>query len=135
VVEQLKTMGVKHASSESTDAIQVFSTKRHASMEPLAPPPPENIAIHFNDRLTVGGDRHDLEETKDILALPITAPWGSVREGADMALRLKPKVIIPIHDWHWNDDARQGEYERSGGVYEQHGIKFVKPVDGQPIDL
>lgn len=135
VVKELQKLGIKNASSESTESIKVFSTKRHASIEPLAPPPPENIAVHFKDRLTVGGDRHDLEETKEILALPITAPWGSVKEAAEMALRLKPKYIVPIHDWHWNDTARQAEYGRSGNVYEQHGITLLKPVDGQAMEV
>lgn len=134
VVAELKKLGVKNAVCESMPSIKVFSTKRHAKIEPLAPSS-ENIAVHVADRLTVGGDRHDLEETKEILALPITAPWGSAREAADMALRLKPKFIIPIHDWHWNEAARLAEYGRSGEVYAHHGITLIKPVDGVPIEL
>jgi len=135
VATRLHEMGIKNARCESVSPIKVFSTKRHASMVPLAPPPPENIAVHFADKLTVGGDRHDLEETKDILALSITAPWGSVREGAEMVMRLKPKYVIPVHDWHWNEQARQGEYERSSGAYKEHGITFLTPVDGQPMEV
>lgn len=135
VADQLHTMGFKKAFCESTPSVQVFSTNRHASVEPLAPPPPENIAVHIAGRLTVGGDRHDLEESKEILALPITAPWGSVKQGAEMVMRLKPKTVIPIHDWHWREKARAGEYERSGGVYKEHGITFIEPVDGQPMEV
>ncbi|HTE22180.1 MAG TPA: MBL fold metallo-hydrolase [Candidatus Limnocylindria bacterium] len=135
VVAVLQKMGIPNAFCESTDSIRVFSTKRHASMEPLAPPPPENIAVHFAGQLTVGGDRHDLEESMEILALPITAPWGSVREGAEMVMRLKPKYVIPIHDWPWNTSARQDEYDRSSSVYKQHGITFIKPVDGQVFEI
>lgn len=134
VAEKLKGMGISNASSQSNDFVEVFSTKPHATMEPIALPP-ENIAVHFADKLTVGGDRHDLEETKDILALTITAPWGSVRAAAEMALRLKPKSVLPIHDWHWNDDARQAEYARSGAFYGDHGITLIRPTDGKPIEV
>lgn len=135
VVAQLKKLGIKNAVCESTPSIKVFSTKRHAEIKPLAPSSPENIAVHFADTLTVGGDRHDLEESKGVLALPITAPWGSVREAAEMTLRLKPKYVIPIHDWHWNDAARQAEYGRSGEVYAQNGITLIKPVDGVVFEI
>lgn len=134
VVTRLKALGAPNATSQSVDKLVVFSTKPHAQIEPLAPTP-ENIAVHFADKLTVGGDRHDLEETKDILALPITAPWGSAKAAADMAIRLKPQYVVPVHDWHWNDTARQGEYGRSGEIYQQHGITLLKPVDGQAFEV
>lgn len=134
VLTALQEMGIKNAHCESTPSLQVFSTKPHAHLGPLGPTP-ENIAVHVDGRLTVGGDRHDLEESKEILALPITAPWGSVEAAAEMVLRLNPKYVIPIHDWHWNDDARQAEYKRSGGIYKEHGITLVEAVDGQVIEL
>lgn len=134
VVAKLEQMGIQNASSQSNDFIEIFSTKPHATMEPIAPAP-QNIAVHFAGQLTVGGDRHDLEETKDILALTITAPWGSVRSAAEMATRLKPKYVIPIHDWHWNDQARQAEYTRSANFYQEKNITLLKPTDGLPIEV
>lgn len=134
VVAELKKLGIKNAVCESTPSVKVFSTKDHANNEPLSPPS-ENIAVYFDGKLTVGGDRHDLEETNEILALPITAPWGSAKEAAGMVLRLKPKFVIPIHDWHWNEAARLAEYDRSGEVYARYGITLIKPVDGEPIEL
>lgn len=134
VISKLNDMGINNTTTESVPGIEIFSTKRHADMSPLAGSP-ENIAVHVAGRITVGGDRHDLEESKEVLALPITAPWGSVRSGAEMVLRLNPKIVIPIHDWHWNDNARQDEYARSRHVYQQHGITLLKPVDAQPIEV
>ncbi len=135
VATQLKQLGAKQVFTESNGQIQIFSKKPHASMVPLAPEPPQNIAVHLGGKLTVGGDRHDLEETKQVLALTIVAPWGSVREAAEMMLKLKPAVVIPIHDWHWHDLARQKEYERFQKFCADNGIKFIWPVDGQPVEV
>lgn len=133
-VTQLRQWGVAHAESASIPGIEVFSTKQHASLDPVGQAP-ENIAVHIAGKLTVGGDRHDLEESKEILALTVTAPWGSMMNAAAMALRLKPKAIVPIHDWHWNADARAGAYATLEAFFKGHDITFHKPVDGQAIQL
>ncbi len=134
VAQQLRDIGVRQVFTESNGDIEIFSKKRHASIEPLKSPP-ENIAVHFADRLTVGGDRQDLEESKEILALTITAPWGSEGAAAGMLLRLHPKYAIPIHDWHWHEVARQQEYDRFEKFSKEHGMTFIKPKDGEPIEL
>ncbi len=54
---------------------------------------------------------------------------------AEMVLRLKPRYAIPVHDWHWNDRARQMEYDRYEEVLARHDIAFIKPVDGQAIEV
>lgn len=133
--KQLKDMAIKNISTESTDLIKIFSKQSHAPNQPFKASPAENIAVHMEDRLTVGGDRHDLEETKEILALPVTAPWGSESEAAQMLLRLNPKRVIPIHDWHWNEDARKKEYSRFEDLCSKNGIGFLWPTDGEPIEV
>ncbi len=134
VVAQLQEMGVRNASTDSVAGVEVFSRKMHASLAPLGEAP-ENIAVHIDGRLTVGGDRHDLEESKDILALTVTAPWGSMMNAAAMAMRLKSKTIIPIHDWHWSEAARAGAYDRLEAFFAEQNITFLKPVDGQVLEI
>lgn len=34
----------------------------------------------------------------DILAVPLNAPWTPVRDTIDFVARLRPKIIVPIHD-------------------------------------
>ncbi len=133
VVARLQEMGVSNATSESIPGVEIFSRKAHASLEPLGEAP-ENIAVHIADGLTIGGDRHDLEETKDALALTVTAPWGSMVGAAAMAQRLKPKIIVPVHDWHWNETARSGAYDRLEEFFAKQGTIFIKPVDGQAFE-
>lgn len=135
VVTQLAKAGIKNASTKSSNTdIVIFSNQPHADLSPLGQAP-ENIAVHYKGKLTVGGDRHDLEESKDILALTITAPWGSMMNAAAMALRLKPKFVVPVHDWHWNDQARQGAYSRFDEFLGEQGIAFIKAIDGQVIEI
>lgn len=134
VVEKLPQLGAKQTTTESVDGIEIFSKAKHASLAPLGEAP-DNVAVHVNGKITFGGDRHDLEATKDVLALTVTAPWGSMTDAVGMALNLKPKIILPIHDWHWNETARNEAYDRLEAFFGQYGISVLKPVDGQPLDI
>ncbi len=134
VVAKLRALGAKKATPESIAGIEVFSRKAHADLSPLGEAP-ENIAVHIDGKLTIGGDRHDLEESKDVLALTVTAPWGSMMSAAAMAERLRPKVIIPVHDWHWNEQARSGAYDRLEAFFADRNIIFLKPSDGQALEV
>ena len=85
---------------------------------------PENALFHIFSRLTHPGDSFGFSETKEILALPVQAPWGSTTQAVEKALELKPKIIIPIHDWHWRDEARKAMYERLAEYFKEHNIEF-----------
>ena len=132
--EQLAAEGVNSFSTESSEGIDLADVS-HESMVPLAPPPKANLIVHYLDRLTHPGDSHNFDETREILALPLTAPWGSLRRAAELGLELKPKTIIPIHDWHLNDIARVQAHERLEGFFKEHGINFVKLIDGESKDF
>lgn len=112
----------------------IFFDSPHEDVRPVFPIP-EQIGVHYLDLLTHPGDSHSFKETKNILALPITAPWGSTIRAVNLALELKPKYIIPIHDWHWSDEARQMSYENLGMLFAEYDITFLKPVTGEPFVL
>jgi L-ascorbate metabolism protein UlaG (beta-lactamase superfamily) len=78
---------------------------------------------------------HHFESTTDILALPIQAPWGATTDAVELALRLKPKIIIPIHDWMWKEGFRQAMYERLQEYFKQKGIDFKPLETGETIDV
>jgi L-ascorbate metabolism protein UlaG (beta-lactamase superfamily) len=134
VANILKEQGIRNVVTKSIGPIEIFSKKLHAELKPFGQAP-QNIAVHFAGRLTVGGDRHDLEESKEILALTMTGPWGSMMGAAQMAVDLKSKILLPIHDWHWNDQAREQAYQTFESFFSQRGTKFVKLVDRQAIEL
>lgn len=117
--------------SATTDAVEgiEFFQAPHEGHPPMFNPP-ENIGVHYLGKLTDPGDSHSFTVTKEVLALPITAPWGSTDSAVQLALQLGPKVIIPIHDWHWKDEVRADMYDRLEGIFEQEGIRFIKPENG-----
>ncbi len=52
-----------------------------------------------------------------------------------LATELKPKYIIPIHDWMWKDEWRMQMYSGLGQYFEGQGIEFIQPIDGEPFVL
>ena len=121
------------ASSDPSEGISFFDAP-HEAVEPLFVTP-DQIGVHYLARLTHPGDSHSFSETKAILALPVTAPWGATTTAVKLALELKPKFVLPIHDWHWRPEARDQMYGALEQAFAQHGITFVKLVTGEPVTL
>jgi len=97
--------------------------------------PPENIMMTVAGKLAHPGDSHHFQTKAPILALPIQAPWGSLTEAVELAERLKPQAILPIHDWHWNDKAREMLYKRLEDYFGKIGIKFVPLKTGEMVEF
>ncbi|HPR09043.1 MBL fold metallo-hydrolase [Candidatus Saccharibacteria bacterium] len=112
-----------------------FFVSPHEVVEPFGGPVPQQIGIHLAELFTHPGDSHSFDETMPVLALPVTAPWGTTVHALEVALRLKPRVVIPVHDWFWQENARQWSYDRLGEVFRQHGIVFMPLGMGQGCEL
>lgn len=125
--------GVTGVQTSPAEGISFFESP-HESSKPLgtADPPQEN-GVHYRRVLTHPGDSHHFHETMPILALPVTAPWGSVVEAVRVALTVHPKFVVPVHDWHWNEQARHELYERLEQRFVEEGIHFLQVIDGQPM--
>lgn len=95
--------------------------------------PPENTCFTLFNRLTHPGDSFHISEIAEILALPVQAPWGSMTQAVNLAVSLKPQVVIPIHDWHWKDEARKGFYSRLEEYFKNYNIQFLKPETGETL--
>lgn len=132
-VKQLATEGIK-ATATPPAGVSFFDSP-HESVAPLFGQPPQEIGIHYLDTLSDPGDSHSFHETKAVLALPITGPWGSTIKALNLALELKPKHVLPIHDWHWNEQARAQTYGMFERVLGERGITFHKLATGQPVDI
>lgn len=130
VVNKLKQEGIE-ATHEAPDGVVFFDSK-HEKVLPLFQPP-EEIGYHYLDMLSHPGDSHSFGETMPILALPVQGPWGSTVNAVKLALALKPQHIIPIHDWHWRDEARQQMYDMMEDVFRDNGITFHKVQNGEPV--
>ncbi len=132
VVEALAKEGVT-ATDQAPEGV-VFFEAPHEQAAPLFPTP-EQRGIHYLDTLSDPGDSHHFSETKTVLALPVQAPWGSTANAVNLALGLKPRHVLPIHDWHWSDAAREQMYGRLEAIFGDQGIMFHKLETGVPLEL
>jgi L-ascorbate metabolism protein UlaG (beta-lactamase superfamily) len=132
VVAQLAAEGIA-ASSAAPEGVELFESPHERVRPYFDEDAPAEHGYHYLDMLSAPGDSHSFTETKAILALPVTAPWGSVRDAVELALKLKPQHVIPVHDWHWSDAARESSYENMENVFSAAGITFHKMKTGEPI--
>lgn len=121
------------AGTDAPDGARFFDSP-HEHVEPMFPTP-QQIGVHYLDALSHPGDSHSFQETMPILALPVQAPWGATVRAVNLALELKPKHILPIHDWHWNDQARASLYDGMEKAFRERGITFHKLQTGEPVNI
>ncbi len=121
------------ASTKVAEGLELFDAP-HEKVEPLATTP-QAIGVHYLDKLSHPGDSHSFSACKSILALPVTAPWGTTVRAIELAAQLKPQYVIPIHDWMWREEWRTKMYDGMEGFLKQQGITFIKPTDGEPFIL
>lgn len=131
VVDLLQKENI-HASYTGNDFVQTEEVP-HEKLFDKAPPP--NVKFTLFSKLTHPGDSFHFDTTTDILAMPIQAPWGSLVQAVEKIMELKPKVVIPIHDWHWKDDVRKGFYERLTEYFKPQGIELKGLETGEMIQV
>jgi L-ascorbate metabolism protein UlaG (beta-lactamase superfamily) len=131
--EELKSYGVQKVSDQSSGDV-VVTVGKHAPVEPFGNQV-QNLQVHWNNMVTSPGDSHDIPETRAVLLLPSTAPWGTTIHAIEVATALKPQYIVPIHDSLLDAQWRGYVNDRLEAVFKDRDITFLKPVDGQPIDI
>src|SRR5581483_6975976 len=132
VVADLAKEGIK-AQSKGDENIKIIPVK-HEKMfgqDKMS----ENSQFDVFGRLTHPGDSLSSTSTKEILALPISAPWGSTTWAVEVALKLKPKIIIPIHDYLLKDQINQMFSERLAQYFKEKGIDFKLMQKGEKIEI
>ncbi len=90
----------------------------------LSNPPPKNVLFTIANKLTHPGDSITYNNSTEILAMPIVGSWASTVTCLDQAIKVKPKIVIPIHDWHWKDEARKWYYQKAKEYLKNSGIEF-----------
>lgn len=132
-VPVLEKAGVTGVQTEAPEGMRFFGAPHEQTWPYFPADPPQEIGVHYLDMFSDPGDSHSFYETMPILALPVQAPWGSVVNATKVALDLKPRYVIPIHDWHWSDEARQQIYDTLEQRLASEGITFIKAVNGEPF--
>jgi L-ascorbate metabolism protein UlaG (beta-lactamase superfamily) len=130
--ELLSHQGFSTVETTAPNGVSYF-TAHHEEI--LLSERPENVGLHIANELSHPGDSHSFTETKRVLALPLTAPWGSAVNAIKLASTLLPEVIVPIHDWHWRESALLPFYDRLEAHFADQGIRFIKAVNGHTYDI
>jgi L-ascorbate metabolism protein UlaG (beta-lactamase superfamily) len=139
VAEKLKTWDIEAVSSSDDPSIK-FIESSHADLHPWFPEQPQHTSfVLFND-LLIGGDCHTLTSSHGarIFGAAISGgPWGAVVGFGKMieSMTERPEIVIPLHDWHLNDEARNGFYARLPEVLSEFGVEFVPLESGVPKDI
>ncbi len=131
VVEELKSLNAQVADTDSADYSLLDASHESLPMGQA----PVNMGFQFAETITHPGDSHSFTQCNPVLAMPMTAPWGSMSAAVGVILKLRPKVVVPIHDWHWKPEALQAMYERIKEALTAENIDFILPIDGTSIEL
>lgn len=131
VVEILKMHGIL-ASSESDENVLLKKILHEKLFDKNSP---ENVSITVNNKIMHVGDSFQINESPEILAFPIQAPWGSYVDAIEKIKSIKPKIVIPIHDWHWRDHVRIALQTRAKEFLTQYEIEFYELQDGKMIEI
>lgn len=131
IVEILKKENIK-ATAEGDETVQLDVVMHEQLWDKE---PPQNAIYTVFGRLTHPGDAMSFTKSAEILALPVTAPWGSTSQAVNKALEVGPKTIIPIHDFMWKDDFRKNLYQRLHEFFKEKGIDFRSVETGEPIEV
>lgn len=111
----------------------------HTNHGTLPVPVPENTAFMINERLLHPGDsltfERDMSYRPEILALPIAAPWGTATQAVEVALRLQPKYVIPIHDGIVASIFLSRLHQMCRGVLEKAGIAYHPLQPGEILEV
>ena len=131
----LQQGGITSVQTDPPEGVRFFDAP-HEGISPLGMmDPPQEYGLHYLDILTDPGDCHHFIGTMPVLALPLTGPWALTVEAVRVALAVRPKYILPVHDWSWRDEARRQMYDRLEQRFEEEGIKFFKLADGDTIEV
>jgi L-ascorbate metabolism protein UlaG (beta-lactamase superfamily) len=102
-------------------------------------PPDLNNGFYINHKVFTPGDSFTFEknliDAPEVLALPILAPWGTFTEAIELALRLKPKHFIPVHDALVSDIFRPHMHKMCVDLLTPAGIKVHPLAPGEILEI
>ena len=96
VADLLAREGIE-VSVEAPDRVS-FEDVLHERVPSGATPP--NRAFTIDGVLTHPGDSRQPTKTAPVLALPLIVPWDSATGAVEFARRLRPELVVAIHDFY-----------------------------------
>jgi L-ascorbate metabolism protein UlaG (beta-lactamase superfamily) len=135
VASMLDRDGVKFERASNTELFNI-TVVEHAHLDQTIPIF-EDIRVIFDNTFLHPGDNMEIEESPAILAIPIFGPWynGKISDAIDLVIKLKPKYVIPIHDWHYRDEVREDFHKRLKDRTSSFGITALIQPDGETVEV
>ena len=81
------------------------------------------------------GDSYSFDATPPVLALPFLAPWGSTTEAVTLAKGLKPRYVVPIHDWYLEERGKGWLYTMAERALAEEGITLLRLDDFETVNV
>lgn len=126
--------GIQSLTRGETECTRQFDSSHEQLPVPGAVAPVEN-GYHFKDVFTHPGDSQSFAETKKVLAMPFIGPWGKTGDSIKKVLELKPEYVMPIHDWHYTEEAKQWLQGILDISFKDSGIKVMPNKNGLRIRI
>ena len=93
-----------------------------------------NTGYLVADKFYHPGDAyHQISKPVEVLALPLSAPWGKISESIDFAKAVKPKTCFPVHDGMLKELGPFAFVPET--ILTPLGIEFVVLTAGQMLEL
>jgi L-ascorbate metabolism protein UlaG (beta-lactamase superfamily) len=134
IQDKIIAAGLQVAVITETELAVKFTSAHEQLPIPGSTPPMQN-GYHYNDVFTHPGDSQSFTESKKVLAMPFIGPWGKTRDSVERVLALKPEFVLPIHDWHYTDEAKEWLQGILHSIFANTETTLLPNVNGQVIEL
>ena len=112
-----------------------FFGRDHAAIIP-GQVPCDNIGVVVDGLVVNPGDSFDLPAgPSKVLLAPIASPWNKISETIDFVRRVKPEVVIPIHDAVLSDLGMTFNCNWLKNACAEIGAEFVKLGFGESFEI
>ena len=97
---------------------------------------PLNTIYTLFNRLAHSGDNLQYKNQTEVMTLPIDCgTWGNVTLAMEKLVEVKPKFILPIHDFRIKDEIRGDVYKRIQEYFKSFDITFLPMLPGDIISI
>ncbi len=96
---------------------------------------PHNVGFVVGGVFAHPGDSYSFDVAPPVLALPLLAPWGSTTEAVAVAKRVKPRYVIPIHDWYLEERGKRWLYSMAERALAEEGITLLALDDFETVTV
>lgn len=138
VAATLKQLGIECFTVSDNPDIR-FVQSEHADLSPWSKEQTDHTSFVILGDVLINGDCHTITSSHGakIFAAAVTAPWGSVANFCKMIEQMtdRPDVVVPLHDWHWSEEARESIYSRMPQVLGELGVDFAPIENGKSMEL